>query len=76
MAELNRQHPGYFENGKVTKTGQSNLCHSLDTGILRYLPAELQPLRKIIETCFDDEVWEKCEPGNVEPETIEWQMVT
>ena len=32
IAGLSSQCPGFFENGTVTKTGQLNLRHSLDTG--------------------------------------------
>lgn len=59
MAQLSRQCPKFFENGNVTRTGQLNLCHSLDTGILGHLPAELRPLCRIIERCFDDEVFKQ-----------------
>ncbi|KAK3950056.1 hypothetical protein QBC32DRAFT_265500 [Pseudoneurospora amorphoporcata] len=62
MAQLSSRHPGFFENGAVTRMGQLNLGHSLDTGILGHLPAELRPICRIIETCFDDEVpWDQYE---------------
>lgn len=58
MAELSSQHPEFFQNGTVTRLGETALCHSLDTGILKHLAGELQPICKVVERCFNNEVFE------------------
>lgn len=58
MAELSSQHPELFQNGMVTRIGETVLCRSLNTGILEHLSGELQPICKVVERCFNDEVFE------------------